>query len=371
MRDSIIKNTGNSRYLKSAISASATWEQFRAALIAGTLPIDLNGINTAGWQQVGDALNKANLLPDGIITAFGLPGSNPQVKDGISRLPWHKIQEWTTAGSYTWTAPDLFNGRDYTIGVMVIGGGASGAVAIANHMINLDDTTYYVPGSPSGFSICAVVKIVPGQSYPVIVGAGGAAVTNTYSGSSVSRTQGSNGGSSAFNTNLIAQGAQYDNRFNTSYSLDKGGQLQVPLGAMNTNNVMDNMFGGVPIISSGTSSQYSRFVNNMDFLSCFNPFECTRILGAGGGACFTKSGSTFTNYEGPGGKHPVTGLGATDGVARKLNSSGSASVVGLPTAPGCGGGSVFAYSYNDVTITATSGAGADGAVMIYIMGVEA
>ena len=289
----------------------------------------------------------------------------------VVNASWVLKQAYTTAGSYTWTAPDLFNGRDYTIGVMVIGGGASGAVAIANHVINLDNETYCVPGSPSGFSICAVVKIVPGQSYPVIVGAGGAAVTNTYSGRSVSRTKGSNGGSSAFNTNLIAQGAQYGDQFDTNYSLDKGGQLQVPLGAMNTNNVMDNMFGGVPIISSGTSSRYNCFVNKMDFLSCFNPFECTRILGAGGGVCFTKSGSTFTNYEGPGGKHPVTGLGATDGVARKLNSSGSVSVVGLPTAPGCGGGSVFAYSYNDVTITATSGAGADGAVMIYIMGVEA
>ena len=51
MKDSIIKNTGNSRYLKSAISAATTWEQFRAALIAGTLPIDLNGINSVGWQQ--------------------------------------------------------------------------------------------------------------------------------------------------------------------------------------------------------------------------------------------------------------------------------------------------------------------------------
>lgn len=41
-----------------------TWEDFKAALLAGTLPIDLNGINEAGWQQIGDALNKANLLGD-------------------------------------------------------------------------------------------------------------------------------------------------------------------------------------------------------------------------------------------------------------------------------------------------------------------
>lgn len=91
MKDSIIKNTGNSRYLKSAISAATTWEQFRAALIAGTLPIDLNGINTAGWQQVGDALNKSNLLSDATVAALNafltsaLP-ANPKVTDALKSL---------------------------------------------------------------------------------------------------------------------------------------------------------------------------------------------------------------------------------------------------------------------------------------------
>ena len=35
--------------------------------------------------QVGDALNKANLLPDAVATALGLTG-NPQVKDALSKL---------------------------------------------------------------------------------------------------------------------------------------------------------------------------------------------------------------------------------------------------------------------------------------------
>ena len=35
--------------------------------------------------QVGDALNKANLLPDDVATALGLTG-NPQVKDALSKL---------------------------------------------------------------------------------------------------------------------------------------------------------------------------------------------------------------------------------------------------------------------------------------------
>ena len=35
--------------------------------------------------QVGDALNKANLLPDAVATALGLTG-NPQVKDALSKV---------------------------------------------------------------------------------------------------------------------------------------------------------------------------------------------------------------------------------------------------------------------------------------------
>lgn len=110
MRDSIIKNTGNSRYLKSAISAATTWEQFRAALIAGTLPIDLNGINSAGWQQVGDALNKANLLSDATVSALNdfltsaLP-ANPKVTDALKSLATVGLCKIAT-GNYTGT--DVF-----------------------------------------------------------------------------------------------------------------------------------------------------------------------------------------------------------------------------------------------------------------------
>lgn len=75
MKDGIIKGTGNSRYLKSVsnfLSLYPTYEAFAASLIAGTLPIDLNGINTNGWTQTGTSLNKASLLTDTLCTALGL-----------------------------------------------------------------------------------------------------------------------------------------------------------------------------------------------------------------------------------------------------------------------------------------------------------
>ena len=67
MQDAIIKETGNSRYLRSIagfLQAYPTYQDFAAALIAGTLPVDLAGINADGFAQVGTALNKANLLTD-------------------------------------------------------------------------------------------------------------------------------------------------------------------------------------------------------------------------------------------------------------------------------------------------------------------
>lgn len=76
MTDGIIKGTGNSRFLKGPANAAALYpdfESFRDAWAAGTLPIDLNGINPAGWETQGMALNKANLLTDALCNALGLP----------------------------------------------------------------------------------------------------------------------------------------------------------------------------------------------------------------------------------------------------------------------------------------------------------
>lgn len=73
MLDGIIKGTGDSRYLKSVsdfLTKYPSYADFAAALIAGTLPVDFNGINTAGWQKTGTPLNKANLLSDATAAKF-------------------------------------------------------------------------------------------------------------------------------------------------------------------------------------------------------------------------------------------------------------------------------------------------------------
>jgi len=81
LNDGIIKGKGNSRYLKSVanfLELYPSYEDFAAALIAGELPVDFNGINEEGWGQIGTPLNKANLLSDE--TSAMIEGS-PQTPD--------------------------------------------------------------------------------------------------------------------------------------------------------------------------------------------------------------------------------------------------------------------------------------------------
>lgn len=83
MQDAIINETGNSRFLRSIagfLQAYPTYEAFAAALIAGTLPVDLNGIDPDGWAQLGTDLNKANLLTDATAALAGLgPEATPNM----------------------------------------------------------------------------------------------------------------------------------------------------------------------------------------------------------------------------------------------------------------------------------------------------
>lgn len=62
MKDTIIKETGNSRFLRSIVAEDITFAEFIALLRAGQLPIDLAGINEEGIETLGMALSKENLL---------------------------------------------------------------------------------------------------------------------------------------------------------------------------------------------------------------------------------------------------------------------------------------------------------------------
>lgn len=89
MQDAILKGTGNSRYLKSVSNFLAqypTYADFVDALVAGTLPIDLNGINPEGWEQEGTSLEKANLLTDSTSEMLGLAPETSTPDDALVAL---------------------------------------------------------------------------------------------------------------------------------------------------------------------------------------------------------------------------------------------------------------------------------------------
>lgn len=69
MIDGIIKDNGTSRLMRATLPA--TYEEFRAAVAAGTQALDIL-FNAAGWSQLPDFLNKANLLQDATALAYGL-----------------------------------------------------------------------------------------------------------------------------------------------------------------------------------------------------------------------------------------------------------------------------------------------------------
>ena len=87
MKDGIIKNDGTSRLIRSVADFKTkypTYDAFVAALVAGTLPLDVL-FNADGWSQQPDFLNKANLLADDTAALFsGLP-ENP-VPDDVLRI---------------------------------------------------------------------------------------------------------------------------------------------------------------------------------------------------------------------------------------------------------------------------------------------
>ncbi len=76
MKDTIITGNGLSRSIKAPANLKqqvTDLDSLLDLLIAG-LPCDIGPLNEAGCQQIGDALNKANLLKDVTAALYGLTG---------------------------------------------------------------------------------------------------------------------------------------------------------------------------------------------------------------------------------------------------------------------------------------------------------
>ena len=119
-------------------------------------------------------------------------------------------QNYTTAGTYTFTAPFT---HSYTVEVAG-GGGGGGGNATAHHFdFKYSDYTGYGGVGGTGKKTTATLNLVKGHTYSVVVGGGGSGggsvtrnTSSTGGGYDANAGNGSNGGSSAFNTTTARGG---------------------------------------------------------------------------------------------------------------------------------------------------------------------
>lgn len=362
MTDLVIKGTGNSRFLKGPANIATlypTWEDALAALAAGTFPVDFNGINSAGVQTAGTPLNKSNLLSDPVAEMLEGPTTpnSAFLKIAVkinTHLPrninggWKLLKSYTTAGSYTWTAPDLFGGYAYNVGVLVIGGGGSGGLIRRTS----SSSWGYIgaSGGGSGHSMCMLSSVNPNSNYNLIVGAGGASVSKTST--SNTEANGKNGGSSSFSGTGISGGSG-----GTYISNASGARLQGASGGQSSFGMKGDSyfvdetrkpFGGTII---GTNVKSETLPNE-----CWNPFTFSKILGAGGTATAYCSDNSIAVG--------LSGGGSAKGI---ISNSGQSAGNGM-NGYGAGGGALLRLFSGSTSTTDTSGAGGDGGVYIYVQG---
>lgn len=125
MKDMVPKGTGNSRYLKSVanfMTLYPTYADFVAALVAGTLPVDFNGINSAGCDEVGTPLNKASLLTDSTFARLGvdIAGAEPTVSIALGILA-DKVNEPNVSPIVVFKASERTAGEIIELASPVVG----------------------------------------------------------------------------------------------------------------------------------------------------------------------------------------------------------------------------------------------------------
>ena len=284
-----------------------------------------------GATEPGTPLNKATLLSDAaaaaVWRALNAP-ADPLPSEALERLGsllWRPVTSFDTAGTHTFSVPDIFAGDDYLLGVLLLGGGGAGAASTGG---------YSVIGGASGVLEQRVFKtgvdLNIGDSITVTVGAGGAAATAQPGDNGA---DGADGGNSSFGALLTVAGGGGGKCYSGgSHDPPVGGQS--PTSGKTTNTAP---FGGVTVTVSTGTEFYP--------LSpcCINRFDPTDFHIYCGAGCMASQ----TTVERAGGH---AGAGAYQ-----------SSPAGSATAPGDGGGACYNYSGGE----AVSGAGAPGLCLIY------
>lgn len=341
MQDGIIAGNGSSRYLKTvaaALSLYPTYEDFITALIAGTFPIDLNGINEAGWSQKGTPLNKGTLLSDTTETKIWGSAGNHTVDQALGQIlgsiGYSLIKEYTSPGSYTHTFD-----RKYTdVFVVVVGAGGGGGSSGERG------------GGGGGGGAVACFHVLDSstiQNNNIVVGTGGAGAVSSL-GPSVTNNGSAGGSSSAFGitvpggsggiANLGGMGGGYAPNEIVPGWLMIGGSG----GGHNNNGDGDGNAG--PIIS----------------IVGFKPFG-----GGGGGG----GNPSLNDPPTPGGNGGDGGAG-NGGAGATGQSNAIMGKNGTRGGGGGGGGAGWTFRSSEYKPSGIGGKGGDGYVAIYARGIS-
>ena len=333
MQDGIIAGNGSSRYLKTvaaALSLYPSYEDFITALIAGTFPIDLNGINEAGWSRQGTPLNKGTLLSDTTETKIWGSAGNHTVDQALGQIlgsiGYSLIKEYTSPGSFTHTFD-----RKYTdVFVVVVGAGGGGG--------SRGDKG----GGGGGGGAAAYYHILDSDSIEnknIVIGTGGAGA-NASVGDEVAKRGGNGGTSSAFG--IIAPGGNGGNGYGSGTG---GGEPPWTGGS-----------GGDGGYNTGKPGEDGP---NLDILGF--KFFCGG--GGGGGDEALNDPPTLGGAGGAGGGG-AGGAGAT-GQTNATNGTD-----GTRGGGGGGAGAGWAFRSSENKPSGNGGKGGDGYVAIYARGIS-
>lgn len=320
--------------------------------------------------QDGTALNKANLLSDSVAAKYGLPtnsaSATPNAVFNIlsNASTWHLIQEYTTAGTYTYTIPSGIT----ELGICAIGGGGGGAAQRANG-------TIYASGGASGVVKSFILDVSELSSIPIVVGAGGAGGSCSR-GSSYASANGNNGNSTSVN-GIVCSGGEGGKTQATSdpssltLKCASGGQgafVAYSLDEWNASYIV----GGTPVTAANIYDSFAasggRCLNSP--AQSVNPFEsdysCARKLLLSAGASTAGSMVEYPAYA----PNPILpDIKGGNAVAMAHDSSMSQYTplsAGSATGYGNGGGAISLYRNGATSFPQiTGGAGSDGAVFIY------
>jgi len=268
---------------------------------------------------------------------------------------------YTPAGSYNWVVPACVN--FVTVEAFGGGGGGGGNIGVVS---GGSETCTGAGGGAGGGYAARTYAVVPGQSYTIVVGAGGTAGTAGANG----------GGGNAISTNAGNGGAGGNSTFSGPATVGPG-TLTGTGGAGGFAAQGRNTAGGTCLAVNGAGAAGSLGLNGTVNYRGGNGangvilnFSTDRSAGGGGGAGPGGNGgdapvanSVGVGVNPPGGAgNPSGGTGGNGRTYNTTGTFGGNGGNGIAIGGGGGGGLVHISTFGNVT--ATGGAGAIGEVRL-------